>query len=165
MKMMRNYDDDEKLWNDQKSKPPGAKEAWVTFSEAFPDLQTITIIILIQLSSLKVPEQIRKPLMAWVDIDAKRGRAKKKPEAWSKGSPGENQADHQHHNYDHDHHHKYDDQHHHNHVDCCCREMKMVDVETSTIVIMFRNHQSPINMILIVDVWKLRCWWQCWWWC
>ena len=76
-----------------------------------------------------------KPLMARVDIDAKRGRAKKKAEAWSKGSPGENQADHHNHNYDHDHHHKYDDQHHHNHVDCCCREMKMVDVETSTIVI------------------------------
>ena len=39
--------------------------------------------------------------MAWVDIDAKGGRAKKKPEAWSKGSAGEYQADH--HHYDHHH--------------------------------------------------------------
>ena len=83
--------------------------------------------------------------MAWVDIDAKRGRAKKKPEAWSKGSAGENQADHQHHNYDHDHHHKYDDQHHHNHVDCCCREMMMVDVKTSTTTTDYVQKSSITN--------------------
>ena len=38
--------------------------------------------------------------MTRVDIDAKGGRAKKKPKAWSKSPPGKDEADH----YDH-----YDD--------------------------------------------------------
>ena len=45
--------------------------------------------------------------MARVDIYPKSGRAKKKPKTWSKGSPGENEADngdHYYHNYYHDDH-------------------------------------------------------------
>ena len=46
--------------------------------------------------------------MTRVNIYSKCGRAKKKPKTWSKGSPGENEADNGDH-YDHD----YDDHYYH----------------------------------------------------